>query len=82
MTIIEIADELNALNAATTVPQKKKPVTTPVNGHTVLSDEEQLAMTCARVVAALNLISHGVDTAALVASVKAFEHSYEGEAIQ
>jgi hypothetical protein len=78
MTIEEIADRLNALNAATPAAKKVKKPVEKTNGHTVLTADEQLRITVQRIVAALDLASQGVTADVLVEKIREYETPYEG----
>lgn len=76
MTINEIACRVQALNNSAPPLTKKRPAPKPA---ALPNTDEVLAMTAARIVAALHLEDRGVTVPLLVAQVKTFEEEqYKG----
>ena len=79
MLVTEIQARVAALNAAEPTKAKKRPVkkttaaAAKTNGHTVLSQTEQLRMQAVRIAAAFNLGARGITVDELVRQTLEFE---------
>lgn len=82
MTIKEIQEAVAKLNTGAPAPKAKQPPAAvpanKANGNTMLDQDELLAITAARIIAAFALGAHGVTVESMVAGVKSYEKPFEG----